>query len=199
MVPRRAKLQKEIEMMKRFIKSAPPLLITESQEEFASLVSAMLEYIRPKGILEEILANDVIDATWHIIRLQRCQTAMINIAYRQALVKLLDEELGVADEFVAEKYADDWFRSRAGRDEVMQLLKRFGLDETSIEAEAIKLLGPELETLDRMLSSSEARRNKALHALSEVQASVAKRAREVSQGLIEAERGPEGEHSVAAE
>ena len=81
----------------------------------------------------------------------------------------------------------------------MQMLKSFHLDETSIEAEAIKLLGSELELLDRMLSSSEARRNKALNALFEVQASVAKRAREVSQRLIDAESKPEDEQSEAAE
>jgi hypothetical protein len=185
--------------MNRFVKSAPPLLVTESREEFDSLARAMLEYIRPDGVLEEILTNNVIDSTWHIIRLQRARTAMINIGYRPALVKLLDDELGIADELVAETHADGWFRTRAGRDAVMQMLKNFHLDETSIEAEAIKLLGSELETLDRMLSSSETRRNKALNALFAVQASVAKRAREVSQRLIDAESKPKDEHSEAAE
>jgi hypothetical protein len=185
--------------MKRFVKSAPPLLFTESQEEFDTLVTAMLEHIKPKNILAEVLVNDVIDATWHSMRLQRCRTAMINIGYREALVKLLDDELSEFNEIIAGKYADEWFKTNAGREEVIKILRRFHLDETSIEAEAIKLLGSELETLDRMLSSAEACRNKALNALSEIQASVSKRAREVSQRLIEAESEPEGEHSEAAE
>ncbi|MGB8608419.1 hypothetical protein, partial [Bradyrhizobium sp.] len=67
----------------------------------------------------------------------------------------------------------------------------------SIEAEAIKLLGSELEDLDRLLSSAEACRNRALATLSDVQPSV--RARGISQRLIEAESEPEGEHSEAAE
>jgi hypothetical protein len=185
--------------MKRFVKSAPPLLFTESQEEFDSLVTAMLEYIKPKSIIAEILVNDVIDATWHNMRLQRNRTAMINITYRQALVKLLHEELSVADEFRAERCAEEWFKTREGREEVMKMLRSYHLDETSVEAEAIKLLGSELEDLDRLLSSAEACRNRALATLSDVQASVAGRAREVSQRLIEAECEPEDEHSEAAE
>ena len=54
------------------------------------------------------------------------------------------------------------------------MLRRYHLDETSVEAEAIKLLGSELEDLDRLLSSAEARRNRALATLSDVQPSVAK-------------------------
>ena len=81
----------------------------------------MLEYIKPKSILAEILVNDVIDATWHNMRLQRCRTAMINIAYRQALVKLLHDELSQADEMVARKdYAEEWFKTSAGREEVIE-------------------------------------------------------------------------------
>ena len=185
--------------MKRFVKSAPPLLFTESQEEFDFLVTAMLEYIKPKSIIAEILVNDVIDATWHNMRLQRCRTAMINISYRHALVKLLDDELSEFNEIIAGKYADEWFKTNAGREEVMKILRRFNLDETSIEAEAIKLLGSELEDLDRLLSSAEACRNRALATLSDVQPSVASRARGISQRLIEAESEPEGEHSEAAE
>jgi hypothetical protein len=189
--------------MKRFSKSSSPLLITESKTEFDSMAAAMLAYIKPAGILEEILVGDVIDSTWHIIRLQRNRTALINIAYRAAIVKLLAEELGFADEFRAEKYADEWFRTKEGKDAVTKILDGFRLDETSIEAEAIKILGPELETWERMVSSLEERRNKTLDTLWKVQARVASRAREMSDSLVAAEKTVSsdrpGDDSEAAE
>ncbi|MBR1190358.1 hypothetical protein [Bradyrhizobium sp. AUGA SZCCT0160] len=167
------------------------------------MAAAMLAYIKPNSILEEILSDDVIDSTWHIIRLQRNRTALINIAYREAIVNLLHAELSVADEVKAPRLADGWFATKTGKDEVMEILAGFHLDETAIEAEAIKSLGPGLETWDRMVSSQEERRQKTLDTLRKVQASIANRAREVSQSLIDAEkkvsRDRSGDHSEAAE
>ena len=103
-------------------------------------------------------------------------------------MKLLSEELGVTDEFTAGKYADEWFKTKAGRDAVIKILDGFHLDETSIEAEAIRILGPELETWDRMVSAQEECRNRTFDTLSKVQASVANRAKEISQRKIDAEK-----------
>ena len=174
--------------MKRFSKASSPLLITESKTEFDSMATSMLAYIKPGNILEEILVGDIIDSTWHIIRMQRNRTAVINIAYRAAIVDLLQKELGVADEFQAARLADEWFRTETGKEAVMKILDGFHLDETSIEAQAIKSLGSELESWEKMVSSLEERRNKTLDTLWKVRASVANRAREVSQNLIDAEK-----------
>ena len=48
--------------MKSFSKASSPLLITESKTEFDSMAAAMRAYIKPGGILEEILVGDVIDS-----------------------------------------------------------------------------------------------------------------------------------------
>ena len=188
--------------MKRVLKASSPLLITESKTEFDSMATSMLAYIKPGNILEEILVGDIIDSTWHIIRMQRNRTAVINIAYRAAIVDLL-EELGVADEFQAPMLADEWFRTETGKEAVMKILDGFHLDETSIEAQAIKSLGSELESWEKMVSSLEERRNKTLDTLWKVRASVANRAREVSQNLIDTESKTSSDrsddHSEAAE
>ena len=68
-----------------------------------------------------------------------------------------------------------------------EILGRFHLDETAIEAEAIKSLAPELEVLDRMLLTLEVRRNRALRGVAEYRESFAKRVREKSNEIIEAE------------
>jgi hypothetical protein len=177
----------------------PPLLITESQQDYDELATAMIAYIAPTNVLEEIFTFTVIDETWECRRYQRCRTAMINTAYRPALTKLLCDDLCVIDEIPAAICADNWFKTKAGREEVMTLLKRYQLDEIAIEAEAIKLCGPELETLDRLIASAEQRRSRALRAVSEVRLGVVNRARQISQQLIDRERAPLVEQSEAAE
>jgi hypothetical protein len=51
---------------------AAPLLITESQDR------ALNDYIKPVEILEQILAADILDLSWHILRLRRWKTALVN-------------------------------------------------------------------------------------------------------------------------
>ena len=142
--------------MKRFVKSATPLLFTESQEEFDFLVTAMLEYIKP----EEHYCRNPSQRCHRCDLAQHAASAVSNRDDQYQLPpcaceNLLDDELSEFNEIIAGKYADEWFKTNAGREEVMKILRRFNLDETSIEAEAIKLLGSELEDLDRLLSSAE--------------------------------------------
>lgn len=175
-----------------------PLLLTESVQEFEQLAMAMVERIAPDGILAQVLVNDVIHATWDILRYQRCRTPIIQSAYRPALINLLQHATGI-DELEAELLANGWFKTKAGKQEVTNRLGPYHLDETAIEAEAIKLLCSELETLDRLLASAETRRNKALRLLAELHAATARRTREVSHQLIEAGREADGRCPDAAE
>ncbi|HKH02313.1 MAG TPA: hypothetical protein VKB08_16540, partial [Bradyrhizobium sp.] len=68
-----------------------------------------------------------------------------------------------------------------------EILGRFHLDETAIEAEAVKSLMPELEVLDRMLMTLEVRRNRALRGIADYRVSFAKRVQQGSDRIIEAE------------
>ena len=163
---------------KRFTFVAP-VLVTESLESFEAFANEMMDYIKPNGIIEETLVHDVIDTTWHIMRLQRSRSAMINIAYPEAIKKLLDEELSVVDEFQADHLAQNWLILPAVKQEVLKALKRFGLDEIAIEAQAMAILASDLEAHDRTLTSLEARRNKTLRLLAEIQANVASRTRKM--------------------
>jgi hypothetical protein len=64
-----------------------------------------------------------------------------------------------------------WFTDKEAHKQVLETLSRFELDETAIEAEAIRRSSADLELLDRMLTSLESRRNKALGCVAEYRAS----------------------------
>jgi hypothetical protein len=58
--------------------------------------------------------------------------------------------------------ARDWFSDPKVKEQIAGLLREFKLDETAIEAEAFRKSADDLERIDRLMASSEARRDKAL-------------------------------------
>jgi hypothetical protein len=161
----------------------PPLLITESKEDFASLSAALAQEIKPRGIVEQIYVADIAAIVWEIRRLRRCKVAMVNTEFKGALSHLLGRLIDNPDWDSLRALAVDWFSEPEAKKEVSQLLAEYHLD--AIEAEAIRSRSGELEVLDRMLTSLETRRNRALRCIEDYQDRFAKQVREVSDRVIE--------------
>ena len=168
-----------------------PLLITESADEFEALRDAFEREIKPQGIIEQMYVDDHSSIVWDILRLRRCKVVIINSAFRSALEHLLVPLLkgpGQYDHEVqhkAQALAHAWFTDREAEKQVSQTLNRFDLDESAIEAVAIRRSFSDLELLDRMLTSLESRRNKALRCVAEYRASLAHQLRESADRIID--------------
>jgi|SRR6266487_1253965 hypothetical protein len=168
-----------------------PLLITESADEFDALRNAFDQEIKPRGIIEQMYVHDISSIVWEILRLRRCKVVIINSAFRSALEHLLVQLLkgpGQYDyevEDKAEALAHAWFTDQEAKKQVSEILSRFGLDESAIEAEAIRKSSADLELLDRMLASLETRRNKALGCVAEYRASLAHQLRQSADRIID--------------
>src|SRR5215467_7319275 len=168
-----------------------PLLITESPDEFDAVRDAFEREIKPRGIIEQMYVHDVSSIVWEILRLRRCKVVIINSAFRSALQTLLRQllrqpgqsEYDVGDE--AEALAQAWFTHQEAKKQVSEILAGFDLDESAIEAEAIRRSSSDLELLDRMLTSLESRRNKALGCVAEYRASLAHQLRESADRIID--------------
>jgi hypothetical protein len=168
-----------------------PLLITESAEEFDALRDAFEREIKPQGIIEQMYAHDISSIVWEILRLRRCKAVIINAAFRSALEDLLMQLLRRPGQYKhdvqdwAQDLAQAWFTDREGKKKVSEVLARFQLDESAIEAEAIRRSSSDLELLDRMLTSLESRRNKAFGCVAEYRASLAHQLRESAERIID--------------
>jgi hypothetical protein len=168
-----------------------PLLITESADEFDALRDAFEREIKPRGIIERMYVHDICTIVWEILRLRRCKMMIINSAFRSALEHLLVELLrrpGEEGYYVKDKaqaLAHAWFTDQEAKKQVSETLSRFDLDESAIEAEAIRRSSADLELLDRMLTSLESRRNKALCCVAEYRASLAHQLRESADRIID--------------
>ena len=175
---------------------AVPLLITESRDEFDRIRNALDQEIKPRGIIEQMDVADIAELHWDILRLRRCKVAIINSELRPALASLLDRlsrkpgdpqegDLLYSMSTEAENLAKQWFTDKAGKKQVSELLGQFQLDESAIEAEAIRRSAADLEKIDRMLASLESRRNRVLRHIAEYREVFARRLRESSDRIIE--------------
>jgi hypothetical protein len=171
---------------------AAPLLITESRDQFDDICRALTDYIKPVDILEEILARDVVDLSWHILRLRRWKTAVVNKGFVPALVEIFtkifeqDQDYLEANE-QAEEIAHQWFTNQEVKEKGLKILRRLSLDESAIEAEAYSEAAPQIESLDKLLASAESRRNKTVRAIAEYRSGLAKRLEEASKRIIDGE------------
>ena len=124
----------------------PPLLISESDEEFNALREALYKELRPNGIIERMYVEEFVDLAWQIARLKRCKAGVINLAFHQASKNILWELLEAGPDV-----ARDWiFYPKMGK-QVEAGLASYKLDSSIIIAEAIKA---------RPLSSHDRRSNR---------------------------------------
>lgn len=168
-----------------------PLLVTESKDEFERIRHALNEEIKPRGIIEQMYVSDIAYLVWEVLRLRRSKAAIINSAYRAALKELITQLLlepgqssyQLGDE--PDKLARDWFSDPTAKKQIAGLLREFELNETAIEATAIRKSADDLERIDRLTASAEARRDKALVCIAQYRGDFGVLLRESTNRLID--------------
>ena len=168
-----------------------PLLQGESGTDFDRLLQAFVHEVEPRGAVEDMYVRDIARIVWEMLRLRRCETAMINAGFCgaiEAVASRLMEHLGEPYEPRRQKAAElarQWFVG--DRHEVLKLLGRFELDESALEAEAIRRSSRVLEPVEKALMALEARRDKALGCIAFYRASFARKVRETAARMVEAQ------------
>jgi hypothetical protein len=165
-----------------------PLLITESKDDFKRIRQALADEIKPRGILEQMYLEDIAYLSWEVLRLRRARTGITNAAWRDALESILEQCLREPGRYAvggeARKLAHDWFTDSNAKKQVVEVLRRFGLDESAVEGEAIRKSADDLERIDRLMASAEARRDKALVCIAQYRGDFGALLRESSNRLV---------------
>jgi hypothetical protein len=149
-----------------------PVLITESAEEFEYLVRQLDQDIKPRGIIEETFVRRIAQLIWEIRRYERVKSTIINTAFPDALRHLLDQLSLDSEE--SQELTERWFTEPAAKKEVAERLEQIELDESAIEAEAVRRSAKDLEPVERMLCSLESRLKNALAFIAEYRGVAAK-------------------------
>jgi hypothetical protein len=169
------------------------LLITESHEAFDRIRDALDKEIKPRGILEQIYVEDIAYLTWEVLRLRRSKAAIVNLAFREALKELITQLLLEPGQYAhqlgdqPEELARDWFSDAKIKKQIADLLREFDLDESAIEAEAIRKSADDLERIDRLMASAEVRRDKALVCVAQYRGDFGALLRDGSNRLVKKE------------
>lgn len=170
----------------------PPLLISKSAEEYAALLVALRKEIQPTGVIEQLYLEDMAAIVWEIQRLRRCKAGIVNNAYRAALQSLLQRLLlnpelldQITSEGEAAELAERWFKNQKGKEKVLTLLNHYNLDETAIEAEAVRQSWSDLELVERMLMLQRSRLDKTLGCVADYRDNLATRMRQGSDQILE--------------
>src|SRR5262249_9202066 len=115
-----------------------------TRDERAWWKQAGIDPIKIARRLWKQYVHDICSIVWEILRLRRCKVVIINSAFRSALEGLLVNALrGPGEykhdvEYKAQALARTWFTDKGAKNQVSELLGRFELDESAIEAEAIR-------------------------------------------------------------
>jgi hypothetical protein len=167
------------------------LLITESRDEFNLIRDTLHDQIKPRGIIEQIYVEDIAHLVWEILRLRRSKAAIVNLAFRAALKEVIKQllikpgDLNFHVEEQSKNLAYEWFSDPDVKKEIAGLLQQFNLDETAIEAEAFRKSADDLERIDRLMASAEARRDKALMCIAQYRSNFGALLRESSDRLVD--------------
>jgi len=171
-----------------------PVLITESADEFSGLRDALKDQFKPQGAFEHFRVDEIAALMWEIRRYRRAKTILINSAYREALENLLKRVCREPGESFSgiQEYTDDlahkWFgNDESAKQEVLEKLASFKLDENAIEAEAMSIMAADLETFDRSLASQEWCLNKALRSLAEFRGGLGRHLHATVERMIDGE------------
>ena len=169
-----------------------PVLITESADEFSRLQDDLKDEFKPHGAVEDFKVEEIAALIWEIRRYRRAKTTMINSDYRRVLKDLLERVCRQPGQSVSdieedtEELAHQWFgNDPSAKQLILQRLAYFGLDEHAIEAEAMRIMAPDLERLDRVLTSLEWRLDKALRSFAEFRGVLAPSLRETAKRVID--------------
>jgi hypothetical protein len=180
----------------------PPMLRGEDERAYAELLARVQGAVGPKDILEEFWVRDVVDLLWETLRLRRMKASLVTIATRNALGEILApiaNRAGPGDagpfgldlvlgESTAHELAAGWYR-REGRavEEAEKILRGADLSMDVVTAVALRRSLDEVERIERMIVSAEARRSAVLREVARHRAAFAEDLRRSSGSVRDAE------------
>ncbi len=123
------------------------------------------------------MLRDVIDLTWEIRRLRRAKAGVLTVAMGDGVTEVL-QAIGYPDPLAQNLLGGRWVACEEdARRTVHKALSDANLSIDDVTARTMELRLDSIERLDRLLASSEARRNNALREIDRHQEALGAEAR----------------------
>ena len=136
---------------------APTLVAGENIADYQALAAEVSDAVQPKTFFERLAASELCQALWEERRFRRQQAALPNATRMKALVCLLasngfeNDALDIASSYFG---GDAEERSKA-----TNLVRRYGITDDAISAQASEQYLPILSTLERLVDNRQSRRD----------------------------------------
>jgi hypothetical protein len=151
-----------------------PAIPGESAASYDELLTRMTETLKPGDLIEEVWVRDIVDMTWEILRLRRLNAGMLAGGARHGLDNLLSD-LGAPGAYDTSK---GWAAAdRLAAERVNGTLAAAGLSMHAVMARTLSENIRDIETIERITMTLEARRNASLEQIDRRQAKLALRLR----------------------
>lgn len=160
---------------------AAPLIAGESLAVYETFSARIFAAVKPADFLEEILAQDVLDASWEVRRMRRFKSTLLT---DEVAIDLLFE-IRTPDKNWAAQLIQRW---KTNDPEAIKEIE--AVFKTSTESLMVKSFARALDAfdrIDRMIAHAELRRNNALREVDRHRWSVAQALRRASEEAIDAE------------
>ena len=163
----------------------PPLLEGENAAAYDELLARVSGAMKPTDILEEIWVRDVVDLVWETFRLRRLKSSLLAANAPKGLRDILQTFTWRSN---PEKLVQSWAaRDPAAIKTVEEGLASTGLTVDAVTAQTLSVKIDDIERIDRMIMTAEARRNAVLREVDRHRANLAQALRRASQAVEDAQ------------
>lgn len=173
---------------------SPAMLVSEAEMQRNAILDELTIEIKPRSFIERMYVKDMAEIIWEIQRLRNFKNLILRLAMQPALQNVLNQlrraaELPGSDAYKVTNLvlAGGWLTNPKDQIKVEKTLAEYNLDGTVIEAEAWRRSSSDLVLIERMLTSLECRRDKALANVANYRESLAFQLKQVCQQIIEAD------------
>ena len=141
----------------------PQAIPGEDTADYETLLARMSETVRPRDVIEEGFVRDVADLQWDILRNRRLKAALMTACAGDGLHRLLHSlDVPGCTVTLSQRWAA---RQLEAAEQVDAILNAAGLGMDHVMALTLRLRIAEIERIDRMIASAEARRAATLREI----------------------------------
>jgi hypothetical protein len=160
-----------------------PLIGGDDRAGYDDLLAGVAATVAPADPLEQAWVRDVVDLIWEALRLRRLKAALMTACATGGMMQLLG---GLNLRTSIYDLAHGWAaRELAAVERTERILDDAGLGIDHVMAQTLRLNVDEIERIDRMIASAEARRAATLREIAAYRAELAARLRRAAAAAVE--------------
>ncbi|GJE46231.1 hypothetical protein AEGHOMDF_5431 [Methylobacterium soli] len=179
-----------------FLFADRPLLPGENAEQYEALLRIIIQQVKPSDVIEAIWVKDIVDLVWEAKRLRRWRSQILNQGRLEAgtalILPVIENEnhnpftSKSEHQREATTLAFGWLQNSKTETAAMErMLQARGLTPADVTAQAFQLRLSEVERVERMIASTDHRRDTLLREVERRRAGFSQQLRNAAAEVID--------------